>query len=74
MVVQAEAGLVLATDRNREAGTFETISDTGREALTQLDRALGVLRGDQPARKPYPGLDDLPDLLGRARLAGSCWS
>jgi signal transduction histidine kinase len=71
MVVQAEAGLVLATEPARAAGTFETISETGREALAQLDRALGVLRADGPSsRSPQPGLDGLPDLVERARLAG----
>src|SRR6185295_9962908 len=45
MVVQAEAGRVLASGTPRAVGAFDTISDTGREALAQLDRALGVLRG-----------------------------
>jgi signal transduction histidine kinase len=70
MVVQAEAGLVLVADADRAATTFGTISDTGREALTQLDRALGVLRGDGPSRQPVTGLDDLPELIDRARLSG----
>lgn len=79
MVVQAEAGLVQAGDRAKAAGTFETISDTGREALGQLDRALGLLRDDGPlgwgerigpSRHPAPGLQDLPDLVERARPAG----
>jgi len=70
MVVQAEAGLVLSADPGRATQAFETISGTGREALTQLDRALGVLRGDGPTRRPQPGLDELPALLDRARLAG----
>lgn len=70
MVVQAEAGLVLAADTDKATQTFDTISGTGREALTQLDRALGVLRGDGPTRRPQPGLDELPDLMDRARLAG----
>jgi signal transduction histidine kinase len=70
MVVQAEAGLVLSADAGRATEAFETISGTGREALTQLDRALGVLRGDGPTRRPQPGLDELPALMDRARLAG----
>ena len=70
MVVQAEAGLVLAADTDPAAKTFDTISATGREALTQLDRALGVLRGDGPTRRPPPGPDDVPELVDRARLAG----
>jgi signal transduction histidine kinase len=70
MVVQAEAGIIRAAGETRTTRTFETIAGTGREALTQLDRALGVLRGDEPTRQPEPDLDDLPDLLERARLAG----
>jgi signal transduction histidine kinase len=69
MVVQAEAGLVLAGDAERAARTFDTISGTGREALTQLDRALGVLRGHR-TRRPQPGLGEVPELVERARLAG----
>jgi len=70
MVVQAEAGLVHAAGLVQVAKTFDTISGTGREALTQLDRALGVLRGDRPTRQPQPGVEELPALLDRARLAG----
>jgi signal transduction histidine kinase len=70
MVVQAEAGIVRAAGDTRTTRTFETIAGTGREALTQLDRALGVLRGDGATRHPQPDLDDLPELLERARLAG----
>ncbi len=70
MVVQAEAGLVLARDDDGPADAFTTIADTGREALSQLDRALGVLRGDGPTLRPLPGLDELPDVVARARLAG----
>jgi signal transduction histidine kinase len=70
MVVQAEAGIVRAAGQDRTTRTFETIADTGREALGQLDRALGVLRGDGPGRAPEPGLGDLPVLVDRARQAG----
>jgi signal transduction histidine kinase len=70
MVVQAEAGLVLAEDAGRASATFEVISQTGREAVTQLNRALGVLRGDASTRQPQPGLDQLPGLVEQARLAG----
>jgi len=70
MVVQAEAGIVRAAGETRTTRTFETIAETGREALTQLDRALGVLRVDGATRHPEPDLDDLPELLERARLAG----
>lgn len=70
MVVQAEAGIVRAAGEPRTTRTFETIADTGREALAQLDRALGLLRGDGPGRSPEPGLAELPTLVERAREAG----
>jgi signal transduction histidine kinase len=70
MVVQAEAGVIRAAGETRTTRTFETIAGTGREALTQLDRALGVLRGDGATRQPEPDLDELSELLARARLAG----
>jgi signal transduction histidine kinase len=70
MVVQAEAGAVLAGEPDKAAATFETISETGREAMHQLDRALGVLRGDGPTRRPAPGLADVPELVEQARRAG----
>jgi signal transduction histidine kinase len=61
---------VQAAAPGRAAQRFDLISATGREALTQLDRALGVLRADGPTRHPQPGLSDLPDLMDRASLAG----
>jgi signal transduction histidine kinase len=70
MVVQAEAGAVLAAESDRAAATFDTISATGREAILQLDRALGVLRDGGPARHPLPGLADLPALVEQVRRAG----
>ncbi|HEY3036563.1 MAG TPA: histidine kinase, partial [Streptosporangiaceae bacterium] len=70
MVVQAESGAVLAGDRDKAQAAFDTISATGREAVTQLDRALGVLRGDGAARHPLPGIADLQNLVDQARSAG----
>ncbi|HZN72662.1 MAG TPA: sensor histidine kinase [Micromonosporaceae bacterium] len=70
MVVQAESGAILAADQDKAQAAFDTISATGREAVTHLDRALGVLRGDGPPRHPLPGLADLPGLVEQARPAG----
>src|SRR6185503_2501716 len=52
MVIQAEAGAVLAGDPDKAVASFDTISAVGREALTQLDRALAVLRGSGATREP----------------------
>jgi signal transduction histidine kinase len=70
MVVQAESGTVLAGDRDKANTVFEAISATGREAVSQLDRALEVLRDDAPSRHPAPGLADLPALVAQTRAAG----
>lgn len=74
MVVQAEAGpIAVRTAPDRAEAAFEAVAETGREAMTQLRRILGVLReddgGDGP-REPQPGLADLPALVERV-AAGS---
>ncbi len=48
------------------------IETTGREALVELRRLLGVLRTDQgePERAPQPGLGHLLSLLAQVRQAG----
>src|SRR4029453_13581408 len=47
MVVQAEAGPVaVERDPARAAGAFEAVATTGRQALVEMRRLLGVLRGD----------------------------
>ncbi|MFG2334570.1 sensor histidine kinase [Streptomyces sp. NPDC048604] len=73
MVVQAEAGpLAVRAAPEKAEAAFDAISETGRDAMTQLRRMLGVLReGDGPApRAPQPGLDALPELLARVRAGG----
>jgi signal transduction histidine kinase len=71
VVVQAEAGPVaVRRDPDKAEEMFDTISATAREALTQLRRALGVLRSEGSARRPQPGLDDLPALVDSVRNTG----
>ena len=51
---------------------MQRVSGTGRQALEEMRRLLGVLR-EEPASGPYepqPGLDRLDDLLGRVEAAG----
>jgi signal transduction histidine kinase len=70
MVVQAESGpVVLAASPERAEAVFDTIADTGRDALAQLRTVLGTLRSAGPAG-PAPGLDTLPDLVEGARGTG----
>ncbi len=73
MVVQADgAGYVLRSDPERAAAAIAAVSRTGRQALTEMRRLLGVLRaGDEDeALAPVPGLDQLRELLDQARTAG----
>src|SRR5262249_59186342 len=50
------------------------ISATGRQALAEMRRMLGVLRreedGPSEARAPQPGIGELGELLDQARMAG----
>src|SRR6266498_346103 len=51
IVVQAEAGpVVVRSDPDKAEAAFDAIAATGRDALGQLRRTLGVLRSDGPAR------------------------
>ncbi|MFC9506262.1 sensor histidine kinase [Streptomyces sp. NPDC057002] len=75
MIVQAEAGPVaVRAAPERAEAAFDAISATGRDAMTQLRRMLGVLRegadDDAAPREPQPGLAELPALLDRVRAGG----
>ncbi len=71
MIVQAEGGRALAA-KKPEAATeaLTTIAETGREALNEVRRILGVLRAEPDSGPladfaPAPRLDDIPDLVAR---------
>jgi signal transduction histidine kinase len=73
MAVQAEAATSLLPGRPAEARrSVEIISDTARQALTELRRLLGVLRG--PAERletaPSASLAQLDGVLDQVRGAG----
>ncbi|MEU4266927.1 histidine kinase [Streptomyces sp. NPDC026092] len=78
MVVQAEAGPVaVRAAPERAEAAFDAISATGRDAMDQLRRMLGVLRdgtegaeGAPPPREPQPDLGGLPALVDRVRTSG----
>jgi signal transduction histidine kinase len=48
------------------------VSATGRQALAEMHRLLGVLRGGEPdaSRAPQPGIKQLDDLVTQVRSAG----
>jgi signal transduction histidine kinase len=73
MVVQADgAGYALRSDPDRAQAALEAISGTGRQALTEMRRLLGLLRSanDTAVLAPLPGLGELRELLDQARAAG----
>ncbi|WP_327035079.1 sensor histidine kinase [Micromonospora ureilytica] len=69
----ADGGATLATSRAEQtAEPLRLIGDTGRQALSELRRVLGVLREEatDPQLSPQPGIDDLDRLLPSVRAAG----
>ena len=73
MVLQAGAAEhVLATSPERARESLRTIQDTGREAIVELHRMLGLLRApvEEAELAPQPGVARLDALLGQVRAAG----
>jgi signal transduction histidine kinase len=72
IVVQAQAGPRLLAEPEQVRSVFGSIETTGREALVELRRLLGVLRagGEQAATGPQPGLALLEALVEQVREAG----
>jgi signal transduction histidine kinase len=73
MVVQAEAASeVMTADPAAARGALEKIQRSGREALVELRRLVGILRSEDeaPALAPEPGLAALGPLAERVRAAG----
>jgi signal transduction histidine kinase len=73
MVVQAGAAEeVLAHDPQSAAEPLAAIRQTGKNALLEMRRLLGVLKTDADglALTPQPGLGDLGDLVEQMRAAG----
>jgi signal transduction histidine kinase len=74
MIVQADgAGYAIRTKPELAEAAVKTISDTGRQALTELRRLLGVLRSeDQSATQwaPQPDARELDTLAENCRASG----
>lgn len=72
VITQADGGRYAgAQDPQVAMDTLGTISETGRKALGEMRRLLGVLRGPEATEfHPQPGLEDLEDLVETIRLTG----
>jgi signal transduction histidine kinase len=74
MVVQAEAvpRLMVSGERAQAEQALAVIETTGRDALSEMRRLLGVLRrdGDRPALAPQPTLARADALVDRVRAMG----
>jgi signal transduction histidine kinase len=73
MTVQAGAArLLLDDDPARAIGPLQSVEETGRQALTEIRRLLGVTREDEDdvAFGPRPGIANLGALVEHARRAG----
>ncbi|MFF2075498.1 sensor histidine kinase [Kitasatospora sp. NPDC058162] len=73
MIVQADgAAYVLDNSPQQAKEALGTIASTGRQALVEMRRLLGVLRTADTAEEyvPQPGVEELPDLLEQVRTAG----
>jgi signal transduction histidine kinase len=73
MAVQAEAATSLLPGRPAQAlSSVEIIGNTARQALTELRRLLGVLRGpsEQPETAPSASLREIGDVLEQVRGSG----
>ena len=72
IVLQAGAERrVLGEENSSTREVLETVEQSGRSALTETRRLLGMLRGDgSDPLTPQPGLDDVPMLVGQLRDAG----
>ncbi|MFD3814162.1 sensor histidine kinase [Streptomyces rubiginosohelvolus] len=75
MVVQADgAAYVMDAAPDQAKQALETISGTGRQALAEMRRLLGVLRtGDAPEGGEYvpqPDVEQIEDLVAQVRQTG----
>ncbi|MFF5774809.1 sensor histidine kinase [Streptomyces californicus] len=75
MVVQADgAAYVMDAAPDQAKQALETISSTGRQALAEMRRLLGVLRtGDAPESGEYvpqPDVEQIEDLVEQVRQTG----
>jgi signal transduction histidine kinase len=64
------AALTAATRPERAADAMAHVAETGRQALGEMRRLLGVLHEDDVGTAPQPGLADVEALVAQVRTAG----
>jgi signal transduction histidine kinase len=74
-VMTVQAGAVrrlLRDDQEKEREALETVESTGRQALTEMRRLVGLLReqGTMPEFSPQPGMGTIDSLVDGVRAAG----
>lgn len=72
ILVQAGAARVLRErDPERSQAAIEAIERLARETIDDIDRIVGSLREEGPAKRaPLPGIERIPDLVAHQRAAG----
>jgi signal transduction histidine kinase len=75
MVTLAEGSAAAAATSSASASTaMRQVAETGRQALSDMRRMLGVLHADDESRdsglQPQPGVGDLDELVAHSRAAG----
>jgi len=72
IVLAGGAEQVLARDPSRAQAALRATQETGREALADMKRLLGVLRVEEVEMglSPQPSMDNLERLVGHMREAG----
>jgi signal transduction histidine kinase len=74
-VMTVQTGAVrrlLREDQEKEREALESVEATGRQALTEMRRLVGLLReqGTMPEFSPQPGMKTIDSLLDGVRAAG----
>lgn len=71
VIMSDGAASKIDTEPERAKAAMYTVRDTGRGALAEMRRMLGVLRDDEPgSHAPQPGIAQLPQLVEESRSAG----
>ncbi|GLB64260.1 two-component sensor histidine kinase [Dietzia sp. NCCP-2495] len=71
VVMSDGAAATIDTDPARAKSAMEGVRDTGRTAMADMRRMLGVLRDDEPgSHAPQPGIAQLESLVDESTSAG----